>query len=231
MRLNNCSSPYRLDSKLKNIMVRNNTKSMSVEFNNNLIKSVPSLINHFCNLNNKVKVLKYYSNKIPLLPNNAEFSNDYYTITQFKSTNRMNKNNYNYLSTDFATQSLDLKESTNNIKIISNKKNINANNKNNRKIRNYSTTFENNFNQKHIRNISSLRNNDLKNKNFTFKNNIIKERKNKGKLVKLNKNIRNKGAIINHMRNFISKTLEKLDKTDREILILQNKIKNVIKRK
>ena len=99
-----CSTPYKLNIKLKKLN-RNRNITKSVDLNrlyNNLSQSIPLITNQFCYLKKKTKALNRTLSNIPIINNNINYINtnrtNFNSFSQSGITSPIKLNNYNDFS-------------------------------------------------------------------------------------------------------------------------------------
>ena len=99
MSSNCCSTPYRLNLKLKNI--RKNPMAKSLDINTlykSLNNSIPTITNKLCVLKNKTRELSKSLNRIPIVYNNfnTRSVNYSYLSPNIKTSPNISRSDYNY---------------------------------------------------------------------------------------------------------------------------------------
>ena len=242
-----CSTPYKLNIKLKKLnRNRNLTKSADINrLYNNLSQSIPLITNKFCYLKNKTSALNRTSTKIPLI-NNNNMSYIYTNRTNFNSISRSDitsPTKSNYCNEYFYTSPKPVLKQYNKI----NSNNINYKyesrykdkNNNNFKIYNNNPIKSNHY---RYRSCIDMNNNNNFNKTynyninedcFTFKNNNMINNNNSNnfdkelyeqQFKKLNQQIYEKDKIIEKMKGIIDDTFDKINRKNRENSLLQSEI-------
>ena len=178
------------------------------------IKTSPKILNYNYSYISQQPLLKSYNNIINNKNHNNNFNFSYKGAKYKTYKDYLKNNNNNQIKLNFEYRSL-LNPSVNNTQYnnrYTNSNYINKNDYKNDNIKNYEYNFEDNY-----------YNNNKRRKEE------IKEEYDK-KFEKLNEKINEKDKIINNMKGIIDDTMNKLNKKNKDNILLQNEISNLKKR-